>query len=409
MSDIGGETIPEFKAPDYNYGNHSPIEVIKLRPNLRDALDPHASLEKQALQKFELLFTEVQLEEKIEELVRNYGIQGDPGSPEKSPREFGMTILNEHLLSEGKGAILVLTTEASNLFDHQMNPNTAGLAVELGIMALVRDQPILLVESPGTGNSTDFDEDEQRQAAQNGRLIYVTGQDSDGRITDYETFETIKAIVRTIKSTGVPISHISANAWGAHLGSGVAAELEAGTLEASFLYNPTNISDRNPAAFILASLLEIWQQNKYEERSNDPLRLTPDRLTMARRIMSSRGGNIQLRKIDQARAQTHDPRKLLWRKLMTSKGHKSGKSAAVHVVSAQMRHPNLNQTCVLPEFAAHYKGPEDFVRFMGDIALLGGLIREVEDLESLKLPMGQYGHTHYPTVRQTLESYAFNR
>jgi hypothetical protein len=81
----------------------------------------------------------------------------------------------------------------------------------------------------------------------------------------------------------------------------------------------------------------------------------------------------------------------------------------VQLVAAQMQHPDLKQTVVLPAFAAQYRKPEDFVRFMEIVSQLGGMAIQVEDIESLTIPMGQYGHSHYPTVRQTLESYAFHR
>jgi hypothetical protein len=78
-------------------------------------------------------------------------------------------------------------------------------------------------------------------------------------------------------------------------------------------------------------------------------------------------------------------------------------------VAAQMQHPDMKQTVVLPAFAAQYKQPEDFIRFMALVGKLGGNAIMIEDIESLTIPMGQYGHSHYPTVRQTLESYAFHR
>jgi hypothetical protein len=81
----------------------------------------------------------------------------------------------------------------------------------------------------------------------------------------------------------------------------------------------------------------------------------------------------------------------------------------VQLVAAQMRHHALSQTIVLPEFAAQYKDPKDFVEFMAHVKKLGGNIIEIADVESLSVPLGQYGHSHYPTVRQTLESYAFQR
>lgn len=100
----------------------------------------------------------------------------------------------------------------------------------------------------------------------------------------------------------------------------------------------------------------------------------------------------------------------MWRQQrIFSRGNGHGQSAAVHAVAGQLAHPGARTTYVFPEFAAQYKSPEDFVEFVRLISRLGGTAINVWDVKSLQIPLGQYGHSHYPSVRQTLEGYAFNR
>ncbi|MFI5270568.1 MAG: hypothetical protein ACHQT9_00800 [Candidatus Saccharimonadales bacterium] len=395
-------TIPSFEKPDYGYGNHSPLEVIRLRPVIGGAaLDPHASLEYDV--NLESPFTEAELQEKVSEIAANYTIIGDPDSTESHPKQFGFTVANAHRMQEGVPGILVLTTHASSLYDEDLNPNNEGNALELAYTAFhYPDRPIYLVESPGTGNSTDFEQDEYRSAARDGRLITVhTG--SDGKIIDYEAFPTLQALQRSLHAANILISHISSNTTGAHISSALAVAQDPGTIERTFLYGTSNISDRTALGLIAGNLWEVATQGRY--KSHDPLELTEERKEMAKRTMSDR----PKRKIDQARAQTHNPVKLWRQNQIWRRGDRHGQAAAVHAVAGQMRHPEVLQTYVLPQFAAFYKRPEDFEKFMRAITHLGSHAIEMTDIESLLTPLGQYGHTHFPSVRQTFESYAFNR
>lgn len=390
--------------PDYEFGNRPHIEVIRVLPRqLKEALDPHSSLEIENIA--EPLFTEEQLYDKVLEVADNYTIFADPESTEQNPRFFGGTILNKHLIDEGVPAILVVGTSASSLYDEERNPNNEGNAIELAYLAFkYPDRPIVFIESPGNGNSVDFTDEEYKEAAKDGRLVHAE-IDDDGKLIDYEAFETVAAIARAVQHAGISISHVSSNASGAHLSTAIAAALERDSLERAFLYNPTNISDRTFVGLTAATLWEVWRQSRYEKASKDPLRLTKERKEMALKALSTK----PKRKVDQALASTHNPVKLLRQQKMLRRGNKHGASAAVHAVAAQDQHPGLRQTFIFPEFAAQYKRSEDFYEFMRRIEQLGGTAVEMTDIESLKIPMGQYGHTHYPTVRQTFEGYAFNR
>ena len=126
---------------------------------------------------------------------------------------------------------------------------------------------------------------------------------------------------------------------------------------------------------------------------------------MARRIL----GSEKKSRVAQARAQTHNPLKMWRQQRIFSRGNRHGQSAAIHAVASQVIHPEARTTYVFPEFAAQYKSPEDFVEFARLINRLGGHAISIADVESLKIPLGQYGHSHYPSVRQTLEGYSFNR
>ena len=396
------ETAPAFAQPDYDYGNHSPIQVIRLKPVMKPGLDPHAALEHSVSEQSP--YSREQIIQAITEGVANYQVFTDPKSPENEPRHFGGTVVNRHLVAEGAPAILMITTVGSSLYDEKLNPNNESNLLELAYTALkYPDRPVVLVEAPGNGNSTDLTRDEYRQAAENGRLVHAT-KDHSGK-TDYEAFETLQAMARSLENEGVKIGWVSANASGAHYASAVEAALPAGTMESAFLYNPTNISDRSLLGLTYGTLKEIATQGKYAEKSRDPLRITEEMKETVRKIMSS----AAKRKIDQARASTHNPAKLYRQQQILRRGNRHGQAAAVHVAAAQKRHPDMRQTLVFPEFAAQYKRPEDFQEFMRIVNELGGLAVNEADLESLQIPLGQYGHAHYPTVRQTLESFAFKR
>lgn len=399
-----GEAVTEFKQPDFEYGNHSPIEVIRLIPRVSDTeIDPHASLDHDV--QAQPLFTEAQLETKVTEIADNYKVIGDPKSTEAKPKQFGITVVNAHLIDEGVPAILMMSTSGSSLYDEKGNPNNEGNALELAYMAFKHpDRPIVYAESPGDGNSVDLEVEEYKEAAKDGKLV-DEARDNRGRIIAYEAFETMQSLARALSEAGILISHISSNASGAHFSTGLMAALPKNSVERAFLYNPSNISDRNIVALTIGGLKEIATQGKYGKVSKDPLRLTDERKEMARRVM----GSVTKRRIDQARAITHNPVKLWRQQQIFRRGNVNGQSAAVQSVVSQLQHREVRQTYVFPEFAAQYKGPKDFIKFMQLVGELGGSVVEMNDIESLKIPLGQYGHSHYPTVRQTLEGYAFNR
>lgn len=397
------ETVEDFQKPDFEYGNHPAIEVIRLVPHIgRTGLDPHASLDNELA---EPLFTEAALEDKVTEIADNYKVIGDPRSTEAQPKHFGMTVANKHLLDEGVPAILVISTNGSNLYDAEGNPNNEGNALELAYTAFkYPDRPVVYVESPGNGNSVDLEDEEYKEAAKDGKLVRES-RDASGRIVDYEAFETIRALARALAHESINISHISSNATGAHFSTAFMAASPRDSVERAFLYNPSNISDRNVIALTYGTIKEIRTQDRYKQLSKDPLKLTDERKIMARRVM----GSIAKHKLDLARASTHDPVKMWRQQKIFRRGNGHGQSAAVHSVAGQLQHPGAKQTFVFPEFAAQYKRPEDFRKFMEWVDRLGGRVVEMTDIESLKIPLGQYGHSHYPTARQTLESYGFHR
>jgi hypothetical protein len=404
------EALKTYTSPDYEYGNHTRIEVVRLMPRLgHTALDPHASLELVNNPADQPLFTEPQLRDKVGEVANNYRHFYDPRSTEAEPKHFGGTITKEHLITEGVPAILIFDSEASSLFDEEGNVNNHSKALEIAYADFMySDYPIGSMETPGNGNSVNFTGDEVAQASEDGKLVSEE-RDPSGQITEYKAFETIQAMVRAVEDAGIKVGYISANAGGAHVATAFEAALPKGTLERAFLYNLTNISDQGWIRLSLAKGWEILTQSKYDKRSHDLLKMTEERKQMAREVLGDASGSIVKRRIQQARASTHGVSKLKGQQKMFMHGNKHGQSGAVQLVAAQMQHPELKQTVVLPAFAAQYRKPEDFVRFMEIVAELGGRAVQIEDVESLTIPMGQYGHSHYPTVRQTLESYAFHR
>jgi hypothetical protein len=405
------EAFKTYTRPDYDYGNRTPIEFVRLMPKLGGAaLDPHASLELLSNPAAEPLFTEKQLRDKVGEVAHNYKIIYDPQSSEADPKHFGVTIANEHLLAEEVPAIVIFSTEASSLYDEDGNVNNHANALEIAYTAFKYSYyPIVYIETPGNGNSVNFTRDEVDMAAQNGKLLEEKHDEETGKITDYEVFETIKAMDRALVEAGINTGFISANAGGAHVATAFEAVRPKGTLDRAFLYNLTNISDQSWIRLSVSKGWEVLTQGKYAKRSHDPLKLTEERKDMAREIMGDASKNIVKRRIQQAGASTHNISKLKGQQKIFRRGNKNGQSGAVQLVAAQLQHPDMKQTVVLPAFAAQYKDPQDFVRFMEIVSKLGGSAIMVEDIESLTIPMGQYGHSHYPTVRQTLESYAFHR
>jgi hypothetical protein len=139
--------------------------------------------------------------------------------------------------------------------------------------------------------------------------------------------------------------------------------------------------------------------------SKDPLRINDELKEMAKKVMSDK----PKRKIDLARAGAHNPLKLINQSRMFARGNDKGQAAAVHIAAAKLQQPELSQTVVLPRFAAQYKRPDDFREFVQRTYRLLGTHVEVDEIETLQVPLGEYGHSHYPSVRQTFENHAFNR
>lgn len=391
--------------PDHQYGNRSRIEVVRLAPTIGTmALDPHGSLNHDTTDA--PLFTEAELEERATELVDEYRIVADPAWTPEKPHHFGITIGNKHLLDQGIPAVVIFSTSGSALFDQNGEPGNEGNLLELAYATFAHpDQPIIYIESPGNGNSTDFLKEEYERAMENGKLVEET-RNMAGVITGYEATETMQGLARALEHAGIPVSHLTANASGTHMATALSAALPKDTLERAFLYNPTNISDRASLALALGTFKEILTQKKYQRASKDPLYMTDERKEMARRVM----GSVKKSKLAEARSSTHNPAKHRKQNAIFRRGNKHGQSAAVHAVVSEMRHKALLQTFVVPEFASQYKDADkDFAEFMRHVTELGGSVINLASLESLKIPLGQYGHSHYPTGRLTLENYAFNR
>jgi hypothetical protein len=73
------EALKTYRRPDYDYGNRTSIEFIRLMPKLGNvALDPHASLELVSSPAAQPLFTETLLRDKVAEVAHNYRLLFDP-------------------------------------------------------------------------------------------------------------------------------------------------------------------------------------------------------------------------------------------------------------------------------------------------------------------------------------------
>lgn len=345
--------------------------------------------------------------DKLIEIRDNLEIVEDPQSPEYSPPVTAeITVANADRLKDGKGVVLQVSTSGSTMVENPSN------GVEMADNALLNpDYAFIYMASLGNGGTSGLVDAELERAKKDGSLIWAN--EIQGGIA----VPTIRAIARALDTVG-EITHVSSDDTGAHISSALLAALPENQAQSAFLYNPKNLRDLSRLRYGLGMLKAMTVENyAYGLASDDPLKVDGSRREDAKKIFGKDFKDKVERK--RASAGTFNPGKMKDETDIFRRGPAHGSPAVKHTVAALDRHEDLRITYALPTESVNYPGKEEVDAFLGYTRW--GHLRQPEGedgygrpsnfsrTEVLEIPIGHYGHTHYPTGRLALQAYAFNR
>lgn len=337
--------------------------------------------------------------DKLIEIRDNLRIIEDPDASESGkPVTAEITIANSDRLRDGKGIVLQVSTSGSTIVENPSN------GVELADNALLNsDYAFVYLSSLGNGGTSGLTAEELKQAKRNGSLV-----------ENYEAIPTLHAISRALGIIG-EVTHVSSDDTGAHIASALLTALPENQAQSAFLYNPKNLRDLSRLRYGLGMLKAMTVDNyAYGLASNDPLKVDGSRREEAKKIFGEEFKNSVERK--RAGAGTFNPGKMKDETDIFRRGPSHGSPAVRHARAALNRHDNLLMTYGLPTKSINYPGAEEVDTFMNYVGVIGikesergGIGNKFSRVEVLEIPLGHYGHSHYPMARLAMQEYAFNR
>jgi len=317
---------------------------------------------------------------------------------EETGQQFEMGLANTDADFSG-GVDLEESTFSSSL---SSNP---GNAVEFAENAASHPaRPRLYVASPGNGKSSYWTPAEQRHIKSTGRFTDETGK----------PLPTIAALARILRQADLPVTRISTNSAGGAYATALMSALPEGQLTHAYMKSRPNISD-HPARLLWGAAVvvgDILDDRRHARQSRDPWRLTEDRVKAAKENLPRLYGDDaenEARRMPEA-TKTHGLKKMHTDLLALSHGQTYGQvnPAAKDTGLALRRQPDALLTYHFPTGDRLYNNRTDIERFMEQVRQLGGLAAR-HNVQALIVPGTHRDHTAYPTMRWSMEAYAFSR
>lgn len=207
------------------------------------------------------------------------------------------------------------------------------------------------------------------------------------------------------------ITRMSTDADGGVFGTAFGVAMEEGQLTHAHF---NNLPINNGSGLLYSAGAEVV--NQFDDRmtaiaSHDPQRLTREMVEEAQRLVSDLTGDAadeQRTALQKART-SHTPDKLVTVSAGLSRGGKSAVHPAVYDTARLItQHPEAKLTLQFPARAASITEISDFLETL-HLNSFSKLLPQPDNIQAIVHPGTRRGHVSYPTLRQTIRDYAYNR
>lgn len=280
--------------------------------------------------------------------------------------------------------------------------NNIGNAVEFAMHAAANpERRRIYIASYGNGGSSYWDAKEQAYIKETGRFTQPDGS----------PLPTVAALGRVLLRNDLVVSRISTDSAGGAYATALMTGLPEGQVTHAYFKSRPNITHhRHPLMWgARLQVIENWQKYRMYQKSHDSWRLTLSQLSLARTALSniyedgdgkwsigkaaSDSGLLKLR--TDARA-------------LSLAGEAYNHPAARDTSAALLRQPEAKLTFHFP-FSDHLYGPDLRQNVCTLLTQIDAPTVASNQVQALLIPGSHLDHVPYPTLRASIEAYAFKR
>ncbi len=286
--------------------------------------------------------------------------------------------------------------------------NNIGNAIEFALHAASHpDRRRVYIASPGNGGSSHLEAGERKYTRQTGRFTDEHGL----------PMATMSALARVLRREDLMVSRFATDSAGGAYATALMPALEEGQVTHAYLKSRPGIM-AHPLRLLWAARFFVGENlegRHYVEHTQDPWTMTDERKKFARAVLASiynedgKGAWSNLGALKRGGAA----------KIWSDMEAFSRAGAAADTAFAFKHQPELKLTHHLPRGDRLYgRTIRDGVEnYLTQTALLAAGIAGVSlgaapseaSLEALIMPGTHHDHSQYPTLRQSIETYAFSK
>ncbi len=331
----------------------------------------------------------------LDDINHTFQVLVDP----QTGKQFEVASANTRA-NPGNGVDIEISTYTSSI-----SGNTANAIEFAENSALHPDRQRVYVASSGNGRTSYWDEKEQSYIRRTGRFTQENGQ----------ALPTIAALNRVLQLNGFVVTRISTNSAGGAYATALMRELPEGQVTHAYLKSRPNISDHPLGLIWGLSILvsDVLDDSRFKKASKDPWKekITQSSIQTIREQMPNiyaPGSISQPETLKGTR--THNLGKMWTDMIAFSRGNSAkGHPAAVDTFYALTKQSAALVTYHFPfKDRIYNKLPEDARDFLNAVCRLSGMTINSQ-IEVLLMPGGHRDHTSYPSLRWSVEMYAFQR
>jgi len=338
----------------------------------------------------------------IEDINKTFRVLKDP----ETGQQFEIAEANLQA-DPANGIDAGLSTYSSSL------TTNLGNAIELALRSASHsDRRRLYIASPGNGNTSYWSIKEQKYIRRTGRFTQEDGK----------ALPTIVALKRALDRGGYVVTRLSTDSAGGAYATALMRELPKGQVTHAYIKSRPNISDHGNGYFgdwpvylwgLSILISDTLDDGRFKHASNDPWKEKLEYVSkqaakeqMPRIYISESIGKNSI----QENVHTYDLNKLWTDMLALSRGG----AAYSYPAAADTAYALAKQSEALVTYHFPYNDrlynllPEDAKVFLSETSYRVALATNGQ-IEALIMPGAHRDHTSYPSLRASIEAYAFQR
>lgn len=319
-----------------------------------------------------------------------------------------LTVLEDTLTGKTFEVAMANVGATSGIADAEISTFSSSITGNIGNAtefaehsALHPENTRVYIASIGNGGSSYWDESERKYITKTGRFTAEDG----------EPLPTVAALERVLRTVGgLTIGRLSTNSAGGAFATALMSAMPEGQVTHSYLKSRPNISNHPTRLLWGAGLMlsEQYDSPQYKANTEDEWGIDTDKVKEeARPYLEAIYGHKNGKDEWTAKGATTEKgiKRLYWDMLAFSKGGaKYGHPAAADTRNALAKQPGAQLTYHFPEKDRLYS---DLRRDVGSFLQHIGIASS--QVEAVLMPGTHHDHSQYPSLRWSIEKYAFNK